>query len=281
MKKILLVAVALILASLLYYVSTNSDTSSTSKTVSTPHSATTAADSKTTEPKTPESKSTKPKTEEPKQTESKPVKPKPTEPKPTEPKPVEPKATQSTTVALYKEGVHYAVINQGPKAQQLEIKEYFSFLCPHCFQFYLNVLPKLEKHLPKGVKFTQSHVDFLGGQTGKDLSRAFAVAELLNVKDKMDKVLFDTIHVKRQRIVNLSDIRKLFVANGVDGKEFDSVVNSFAVNARVAKMARDAKDDQINGVPELVINGKYKVLKKEIKTWDDFIKIAVWVAKHK
>ena len=275
MKKILLVAVALILASLLYYVSTNSDTSSTSKTVSTPHSATTAADSKTTEPKTPESKSTKPKTEEPKQ-KSKPVKP-----KPTEPKPVEPKATQSTTLALYKEGVHYAVINQGPKAQQLEIKEYFSFLCPHCFQFYLNVLPKLEKHLPKGVKFTQSHVDFLGGQTGKDLSRAFAVAELLNVKDKMDKVLFDTIHVKRQHIVNMSDIRKLFVANGVDGKEFDSVVNSFAVNARVAKMARDAKDDQINGVPELVINGKYKVLKKEIKTWDDFIKIAVWVAKHK
>ncbi len=187
----------------------------------------------------------------------------------------------SESASLYKEGVHYSVIHQGPQTKTREIKEYFSFLCPHCFEFYLNVLPKLEERLPEDVKFTQSHVDFLGGQTGKDLSRAFAVAELLNVKDKMEKVLFDAIHVKRQHIVNLSDIRKLFVASGVDGKEFDSVVNSFAVNARVAKMARDAKDDRINGVPELVINGKYKVLKKEIKTWDDFINIAVWVAENK
>ena len=190
-----------------------------------------------------------------------------------------PMLSQAATV--YKEGVHYSVINQGPKAKTPEIKEYFSFLCPHCFQFYLNVLPKLEKQLPKGVKFTQSHVDFLGGQTGKELTRAFAIAELLNVKHKMEKVLFNTIHVKKERIVTRGDIRKLFVANGVEGKEFDSVIDSFAVNAMVSKMARDAKDDQINGVPELVINGKYKVLKKQIKTWDDFINIAVWLAKNK
>ncbi|MBM7071202.1 thiol:disulfide interchange protein DsbA/DsbL [Shewanella sp. 202IG2-18] len=190
-----------------------------------------------------------------------------------------PMLSQAATV--YKEGVHYSVINQGPKTKTPEIKEYFSFLCPHCFQFYLNVLPKLEKQLPKGVKFTQSHVDFLGGDIGKDLTRAFAIAELLNVKHKIEGALFNDIHVKRQRILGMKDIRKIFIASGVDAKEFDSVVNSFAVNARVAQMARDAKDDQINGVPELVINGKYKVLKKEIKTWDDFINIAVWVAKNK
>ena len=192
-----------------------------------------------------------------------------------------PKSATPKTAALYKEGVHYAVVNKGPKTKKIEIKEYFSFLCPHCYDFYRDVLPKLEKHLPKNVKFTQSHVDFLGGQTGKDLSRAFAVAELLNVKQKMEKVLFDAIHVKKQRIVNLRDIRKLFVANGVDGKEFDSLVNSFMVNTRVSQMAHDAAEDDIHGVPELVINGKYKVLKKDIKTWDDFIKIAMWVAKNK
>ncbi|RLV60580.1 thiol:disulfide interchange protein DsbA/DsbL [Parashewanella curva] len=183
--------------------------------------------------------------------------------------------------AQYKEGVHYSVIKGQQKTDKPEITEYFSFFCGHCYQFSLNVLPKLEKGLPAGVTFKQSHVDFIGGQMGQELSRAFAVAEQLGVEKKMEKAIFRAIHAQRQRLTNRDDVRKIFIANGVSGKDFDSAINSFMVNARVAQMRRAAQDAQINGVPDLVVNGVYKIEKGAIKSWDEYLAIAFWLAKNK
>ncbi|MGB0894178.1 MAG: thiol:disulfide interchange protein DsbA/DsbL [Parashewanella sp.] len=183
--------------------------------------------------------------------------------------------------AQYQEGTHYSEIKGASKTAKPEIKEYFSFFCPHCFQFSQTVLPKLKKNLPQGVVFKDSHVDFIGGPMGKELTRAFAVAEQLNVQAKMTKALFTAIHVKRQRLVNADDVRKIFIANGVAAKDYDSALSSFMVNARVRQMERDARDAQITGVPDLVVNGKYKIEKGAIKSWDEYVAIAYWVAKNK
>jgi protein dithiol oxidoreductase (disulfide-forming) len=190
-------------------------------------------------------------------------------------------APLSAVAAEYKEGVHYTVINDGPATEKPEITEFFSFYCPHCYSFSKTFLPKFKETLPEGVKFNQSHVEFIGREMGVEMSRAFAVAHQLNVDEKMEAAIFAAIHDERKRFTNRDDVRALFVANGVDGKDFDSAANSFMVNAQMSKMKRDTENAKLSGVPSLVVNGKYRVEMATTKTSDELLALTYYLTKLK
>lgn len=188
-------------------------------------------------------------------------------------------APMAVFAADYQEGVHYTVINDGPATAKPEITEFFSFYCPHCYNFAKTVVPKIIADKPEGVAFNQAHVDFIGKDMGVEMSRAFAVAHQLNVDDKIDNALFSAIHDKKQNFTNRDDIRALFIANGVDGKTFDAAAESFMVKAQMAKMKRDTENAKLTGVPALVVNGKYRVETGSIKSYDELLDIAFFLAK--
>ncbi|MGL4475828.1 MAG: thiol:disulfide interchange protein DsbA/DsbL [Shewanella sp.] len=190
-------------------------------------------------------------------------------------------APMAAMAADYKEGVHYTVINQGPATAKPEIKEFFSFYCGHCFNFAKTVVPQIKSTLPKGVAFNQAHVEFIGREMGPEMSSAFAVARQLGVEEKIENAMFSAIHEKRQNFTNRDDIRALFIANGVDAKDFDAAANSFMVNAQVANMKRDTENAKIQGVPALVVNGKYLVKTDAIKSYDEMLDIAYFLAEKK
>ena len=155
----------------------------------------------------------------------------------------------------------------------------FSFFCGHCFNFAKSVVPQIKQTLPEGVSFEQAHVEFIGNQMGQELSRAFAIAKQLNVLDKIEPAIFSAIHEKRQRLVTMDDVRNIFIAHGVDAKDFDSAANSFMVNSQVSKMRRDTQNAGIRGVPSLVVNDKYLVMTENIKSYDEMLDIAYFLAK--
>ncbi|MCH1931432.1 thiol:disulfide interchange protein DsbA/DsbL [Shewanella acanthi] len=188
-------------------------------------------------------------------------------------------APLTLSAAEYKEGVHYTVINDGPATAKPEITEFFSFYCPHCYNFSKTIVPKILAEKPADVAFNQTHVDFIGKEMGVEMSRAFAVAHQLNVDDKVDAALFAAIHDKKQHFTSRDDIRALFIANGVDGKTFDAAADSFMVKAQMAKMKRDTENAKISGVPSLVVNGKYRIENGSIKSYDELLAIAYYLAK--
>ena len=53
--------------------------------------------------------------------------------------------------ADFKEGTHYTVL-KAPHSKSQTVTEYFSFYCPHCFQFE-SVVKGLKAKLPKSAKF--------------------------------------------------------------------------------------------------------------------------------
>ncbi|MGI2260612.1 thiol:disulfide interchange protein DsbA/DsbL [Shewanella sp. GXUN23E] len=183
--------------------------------------------------------------------------------------------------ADFKEGVHYKVINPGPGSAKPEITEFFSFYCGHCFNFQKTVVPTIKQTLPEGVTFDQAHVEFIGGPMGEQMSRAYAIAKQLGVLDKVEPALFSAIHEKRQRFTSADDIRDVFIANGVSGKDFDAAANSFMVNSQVAKMRKDTKNAGIQGVPSLIVNDKYLVMTDNIKSYQDMLDIAYYLAQNK
>ncbi|QYJ86423.1 thiol:disulfide interchange protein DsbA/DsbL [Shewanella mesophila] len=177
----------------------------------------------------------------------------------------------------YKEGVHYTVVNDGPATAKPEIAEFFSFYCPHCYNFAKNQVPQIKANLPEGVVFKQNHVEFIGREMGPEMSRAFAVAHQLNVDEKIEKALFTAIHDQKQRFVSRDDIRQVFIANGIDGKDFDAAANSFMVSAQMAQMKRATENAKLSGVPALVVNGKYRVETGAIKSYDELLDIAYYL----
>ncbi|WP_181960552.1 DsbA family protein, partial [Klebsiella pneumoniae] len=87
---------------------------------------------------------------------------------------------------------------------------------------------------PEGVKMTKYHVNFMGGDLGKELTQAWAVAMALGVEDKVTVPLFEGVQ-KTQTIRSASDIRDVFINAGIKGEEYDAAWNSFVVKSLVAQ----------------------------------------------
>ena len=83
----------------------------------------------------------------------------------------------SASAAQYEDGKQYTTLEK-PVAGAPQVLEFFSFFCPHCYQFeeVLHISDNVKKKLPEGVKMTKYHVNFMGGDLGKDLTQAWAVA---------------------------------------------------------------------------------------------------------
>lgn len=162
------------------------------------------------------------------------------------------------SAANYTEGKEYSDVK--PPVQNLpQVLEFFSFYCPHCYQFesVYKVPQTVAGNLPEGVKMERYHVDFLG-PLGADLTQAWAVAIVLKAEDKVTPILFEGIQ-KTQTINSKADIRNAFIKAGISGDEYDAALNSFVVKSVVAKQQNAAQDLKLRGVPAMFIDGKYQI----------------------
>ena len=93
--------------------------------------------------------------------------------------------------ANLEEGKQYVQVGQTASAQP-EVIEFFSFYCPHCYDFELNykIPSQIKANLPESTKLVQYHVNFLGRQS-ENLTRAWAFAMAQGVEDKVKTALFE------------------------------------------------------------------------------------------
>lgn len=162
----------------------------------------------------------------------------------------------------FDEGFEYISIkppvptNSGDK---IEVVEMFWYGCPHCFQFE-PYLQKWLKHKPANVKFVRIPATFR--PLWKLHARAFYTAEILGIGEKLHKPFFDAYHLERNRLDSEKAIRAFFVKHGVKGSEFDDVFHSFAVETRLARAVDLGGRYGIDGVPSIIVNGKYRTYKR-------------------
>ncbi|MDT3593519.1 thiol:disulfide interchange protein DsbA [Cronobacter sakazakii] len=164
----------------------------------------------------------------------------------------------SVSAADYSDGKQYNTLEK-PVAGAPQVMEFFSFYCPHCYQFeeVLHVSDSVKKKLPAGTKMTKYHVEFLG-PLGKDLTQAWAVAMAMGIEDKITAPMFEAVQ-KTQTVQTPADIRKVFIDAGVKSEEYDAAWNSFVVKSLVAQQEKAAADVGLQGVPAMYVNGKYQL----------------------
>ncbi|WP_413736438.1 thiol:disulfide interchange protein DsbA [Sodalis sp. RH21] len=188
----------------------------------------------------------------------------------------------SVSAAQFSEGQQYIQLDK-PATNEPQVLEFFSFYCPHCYEFEQNyhISSSVKQALPAGTKITKYHVDFLGGDMGKQVTQAWAVAMALGVEDKVSPLLFDGIQ-KTQTIQTPADIRDVFIKAGVSAQEYDGAWNSFVVKSLVVQQEKAASDLQLRGVPAMFVNGKYMVKNDglDMSSKDVYVKQFVDVVKY-
>ncbi len=190
---------------------------------------------------------------------------------------------QACAQELWKEGEHYAVINDTATAEP-EVIEFFSFWCGHCYNFE-PLVKQMKSKFDPNVDFQKVHVNFMGF-TGPDTqnaaTRAMMIARAMKQDEKMVAAIFNYIHVQRSAITNLNDLRNIFIVNGADEKEFDKLAKSFAVNSMFQKNNKTIEQYRrfIKGVPAFIVNGKYQANFTRDMGPDDMVDLVVWLSKQ-
>lgn len=177
----------------------------------------------------------------------------------------------SVQATQFKAGEDYQILDL-PKTQTPSITEFFSFYCPHCYRSQ-ELMGNLKKQLPSNVPFNKNHVSFMGGNMGKGLSKAYASAVMLSFEEKAVPAIFKRIHDQQKPPRNESEIRQIFIDEGMDADKFDGTYNSFAVNAMANRFDAEFQKSGLTGVPAVIVNGRYHVTPKTIKTPEDYYRL--------
>jgi thiol:disulfide interchange protein DsbA len=159
----------------------------------------------------------------------------------------------------YVEGSDYELITPAVKTTQPDkvvVTEIFWYGCPHCFRFEPYV-EKWSAKLPDGVVFEQVPSSLNPRWT--EHARAYYSFQLMGQLEQTHRAFFDAIHLKRQRLTDLDTIAGFVAERGLDEKAFREYYSSFPVETQIRKNIQKEKRYGHNGVPAVIVNGKYLV----------------------
>jgi thiol:disulfide interchange protein DsbA len=155
------------------------------------------------------------------------------------------------------EGIDYNVVEQPMRAQDgddVEVLELFWYGCPHCYHLEPNIKQWLARK-PDGVSFRR--LPAAASPRWVPHAKAYYAAEMLGQLDKLHEPLFKALHDERRKIFSDQQIIAFAAEQGIDEDAFRNAYNSFPVDMQVRKSGELVRHYKIDGVPAMVVNGKY------------------------
>ncbi|MDH3948081.1 MAG: thiol:disulfide interchange protein DsbA/DsbL [Gammaproteobacteria bacterium] len=160
-------------------------------------------------------------------------------------------------LADYDEGIEYkrlATPVSTVDPNKIEVVELFWYGCPHCYRLEPELKAWL-KNKPDNVVFVRVPAVFR--PLWKFHADVYYTAEVLGVLDQINDAMFEAMQVQRRKMKTVEEVKALFAKHGVSSEKFENAFNSFAVDAKVRRAVDLTRRYGIEGVPALVINGKY------------------------
>jgi thiol:disulfide interchange protein DsbA len=167
--------------------------------------------------------------------------------------------------AALTQGTDYALINppQQPTTQgKVEVIEFFSYGCPHCFHMSPLLAEWKKTELPANAVLIKVPVSF-GRREWGQLVRAYYTLEATGDLERLDATLFEAIHAKNQPLYDLDALASWAAQNGIDANKFRTQFNSPEVSAKAARAEQLSREYKIQGIPTIVVAGKYRALGKD------------------
>lgn len=173
------------------------------------------------------------------------------------------------------EGKDWEPVPSGQSAAEtdtIEVLEFFSYGCPHCSD--INPLIKAwAAELPDDVSVERVPVTF-GRAAWESLSRLFFALQFAGELDRLDQSVFDAVIKQRVNLYTDKAILKWIAEQDVDAAEFGELLDSFGVQAALARANTLAARYQVSAVPRIIVDGRYQVIGKGARGKQDLLDIA-------
>lgn len=138
--------------------------------------------------------------------------------------------------------------------KQIEVAEFFWYRCPHCNQLEPG-LKAWAKKLPGDVKLRPVPAVF--NDNWMPGAKIFYALEEMGALAKLHEKVFHAYHKEG---LNLNDEAQLMAwvkRQGLDEAKFKAAYQSFSVQTKAMKGAKAAQSAGIDGVPAVLVDGKY------------------------
>lgn len=165
----------------------------------------------------------------------------------------------------FSEGKHYSrMVPTQPTvggADKIEVAEFFWYGCPHCLDFEPYV-QRWDAEKPANVRFVK--IPIVWNPVALLHGRMYYAGEILIrngvIKDgkAFHDAVFQEYHRRGNRMASEAAVKKIFERFGVTDEQYETTWNSFEVDQKV-RVANDLmRRYKIDGVPAVVVNGKYR-----------------------
>ena len=157
------------------------------------------------------------------------------------------------------EGADYVLLpTQLPTSDpnKIEVTEVFWYGCPHCYTLE-PLINNWSKNLSEDVNFVRMPALF--SKLWDIHGQLFITLDTLKVESKLHSAIFDSIQNRKNLLLTPEDMADFVAQRGVDKQKFLDTYNSFGVQARMEKDKKYLNKTGINGVPAIIVNGKYRV----------------------
>ena len=157
------------------------------------------------------------------------------------------------------EDVNYVRLNKLQTVQtgdKIEILELFWYHCPHCY--------RLEPYLNRWLKNSPKYIEFVRlpavlTESWELDARVFYTFEALGVTEDLHEAYFEAIHKDRKPFVTEEQVASWASEHGIERQVFlDTFFNSFYVNSKVEIARKLTGAYDTDGVPTIVVDGKYR-----------------------
>lgn len=137
---------------------------------------------------------------------------------------------------------------------KIEVAELFWFGCSHCFALE-PALKEWKKTMPANAEFKK--VPAIFSKQWEFHGQAFYTMQALDAPEAAYDEFFNAIHLKRNPLNSMGRLVAFLGDYDFTEEQIESAFNSFDVNNKMRAAKKITRQSGANGVPALVVDGKY------------------------
>lgn len=157
------------------------------------------------------------------------------------------------------EGTDFQVLSHPldvPAGKKADVLEVFWYDCPHCFILDPYLAEWVKKQGDK-ISFHRLHIKWEGRRQTAAQQKAYLALEAMGKADALHADMLKAEQVEHRGLGSDEAIADWVAQHGVNRKAFLDMENSFDMNSRVRKANDTLSKLPIDGVPAIVVGGKY------------------------
>ncbi|HEY6823110.1 MAG TPA: thiol:disulfide interchange protein DsbA/DsbL, partial [Steroidobacteraceae bacterium] len=192
--------------------------------------------------------------------------------------------------ATWTEGVQYTRLTPAQQttvaAGKVEVLEVFSYGCPACNAFQ-PVMDKLRRALPANAQLAFLPAAFNPSEDWPMFQRAYFAAQALGIAERTHQAMYDAVWKSgelgivvpggnrlKSPLPSIADAARFYArVAGIDAQQFLAMANSFGIDGKIRSADAQILAMHVDSTPTLIVNGKYRVIRDELKNNDELIEL--------